>query len=162
MKAPTELDRFERENITKFNTNAINGGHGYNMTAGGQGTSGFKWSQDSKNKKMKICPVSREELESDSLVLQIQEIADKYKTNRSIVIGWFRKFGIKNKKLQFVFNNQNLNVWTQEECDRAIGFYLQRYSNKEIARLLNRSETAVCVKLTRLRRERRIPSMRYR
>lgn len=154
---PGELDHLEREHIARLNTNATRGGVGYNMTSGGQGISGYKWSQASKDKKIKHCPVSKEQLELDNQNLQLQEIADKYASSRSVVQGWFKKFGLVKERIQLNYHNQTTHPWTSDECDRAMELYTQCRSNKEIAEILGRTETAVLVKLIRLRRIRNTP-----
>lgn len=157
-----ELNKCERDFILKFNTNITTGGIGYNMTSGGQGTTGFKWSQESKNKKIKHCPVSKEQLQNDNENLQLQEIADKYNASRSVVQGWFKNFGLLKETIQLNYNNQNLNAWSEEECNKAILLYQNKFSNKQIAEKLGRTETAVMVKLIRLRKALNISSMRYK
>ena len=46
-----ELKMKETEYIKKFKTYAFTGGHGYNMTIGGEGTSGYKWTEDQCRKQ---------------------------------------------------------------------------------------------------------------
>ena len=57
-----KLDFLERKFICELNTNASQGGIGYNMTSGGQGNNGHRWSDVSKRKKLIVCPLSRDEL----------------------------------------------------------------------------------------------------
>lgn len=150
---PQKLDDLERQYIEEFNTNATNGGHGYNMTSGGQGTSGFKWSEQSRDKKRKICPIARDELITLGQRLTTQEIATQFCVASSTVTSWFDRYDLVKPKLQRLINNQHSGAWTYESEMNLLKMYNEGKSYEEIAETLNRSVSAIAVKNARLRKK---------
>lgn len=147
-----EIDRLERRYIKEFDTNVSGGGVGYNMTAGGQGTFGFKWSEKSRDKKRVHCPMTRYELEKLGHEMRVTDIALKYGVYVGTVIRWFQQFGIVRHRIKQTVNNQNKGAWSVLDEAKLLHLYDQGKSFAEIACALERSATAVIVKFNRLRK----------
>lgn len=157
-----EIDVLERYYIAYFNTNVTQGGRGYNMTSGGQGTSGFKWSEASRDKKRRQCPVTRDELKADIDALPWLDVANKHSVSALALCRWVREFDLVKRRVQLQVNNQNKGAWSVDDEDRLIELYVTGSSNDEIAHVLCRTMTSVVVKLARLKRKRGLRHRRFR
>lgn len=158
-----QLRELEREFIKKFDTNVSCGGVGYNSTAGGQGTAGFKWSQTSRNKKRISCPVSREQLQCELNTLSWSDVAHKYSVAQTTVRRWAREQSLCKPRTQSVFRNQFVGLWTAEDEETLLSLYLsEKRTIADIANALNRSITSISVKLSRLKKKHQITERRFR
>ena len=153
---PDELKRVERQFIDEFGTNVCSDGVGYNSTSGGQGTNGFRWSVDSCERKKVTLP-NKLAFEHDAQRLSLADIATKYNVSVSTVRRFLRELQVVHLVPAQVFRNQFVGSWSQQDENLAMVMYLNGISDADIAMKLNRSTTAVAVKLARLRKQRNLP-----
>lgn len=152
-----ELNEKEREFISKFNTNVSNGGDGLNSTAGGQGTFGYRWSDESKNRKKVPFEGVLSDLINDARSHSFNELSKKYCVSTTVLGRWLSEFGIEKPAMRSSakkIGNQFLNRWSCEQEQQLVDLYEQDKSYREIAEKLGRSETAVSVKVGRLKKVR--------
>lgn len=157
-----EIDTLECAYIKQFDCNASSGGHGYNMTAGGQRTFGFKWSEKSCDKKRQHCVVSRDLLSEDLKTMTWADLTIKYKVSCLVLRRWTREFGLVKTRIQHKVNNQHVGKWTSLEEEALLNLYLTGLTKQQIASALNRSLTAIDVKLARLKKLRNVTHRRFR
>ena len=157
------LRNLEKFYIKKFNTNLTNGGRGYNMTDGGQGTSGFKWTEESKNKKRKILCVDVEQaFLKDISVLTIGELQEKYDVCSTTLYKWLKTLGMKKPRVKRSIKNQFNGKWSEEEEHTLIKMYKENFLIEDISRKLSRTMTSIVVKLARLKAKFNIKHRRFR
>ena len=148
--------------IEKFNTNASRGGRGYNMTDGGQGTTGFRWTKSSCDKIRHMCTVSAEELKTDCLTLTLDEMSAKYCVGKASIRRWMKDLGMTKKRIQRTVNNQSKGSWAEVDEKMLMELYERGLSYEEMAAQLDRTVGAIMTKLVRLRKRFRTTSRRFR
>jgi len=132
------------------------------MTSGGQGTTGFKWSEKSRDKKRQHCPVDLTTLDADLKELSWIDAAQKYNVACSTIRRWALEFGIQKLPIKQKFNNQIVGKWTEADEVKLLEMYLLGSSLSDIAMCLIRSKTAIVVKLARLKKFHNVKQRRFR
>lgn len=167
----------ERFYIEYFNTNAAKGGHGYNLTDGGDGTRGFKWSESGRKylsnysrqlwcdasyrrKLMVLLPVDLDELMNLGSVMTWMELAEYFDVSSTTVKKWFKENGVKKEYVGQ--NSKNRRSWTSDEEKLLMELYLEGKLIREIAIVLHRSENSVLKKVQNLCDKNGIPRHRFR
>ncbi len=148
--------------IQQLGTNLCLCGKGYNMTIGGQGTSGFKWSEESRKKKKIPCNIEKIVLEEELSTCTWSDLSVKYGVGIAALRSWACDMGLVKKRLKQKISNQYTASWSEEEKDRLLNLYDEGKSMKEIAEILNRTVGAVTVKFARIRKEKNITRRRFR
>lgn len=173
-----ELDTLEIFFIRVYNTNVLCGGHGYNMTDGGNGfitrkptletkrlravrirTRNYShsgevmrklWETDEFRKKLQINPdVSKEQLEDENISCTWDDLALKHSVTQNTVKKWFKMYKIV--KLDNDKEHQRRKSWTSEEDDMLCNFRRKNLLVSDIAKQMNRTATSVRKRLERLR-----------
>lgn len=155
---PNLLLQAERDYVAMYHTNLSQGGSGYNLTSGGQGTPGFCWSLESRERK-KITLANLDLFAEDASRLSLADLSSKYEVSVSTIRRFLSEFGIKHIAPKQVICNQHKGSWSIQDENRAIELYLEGKSEAFIATMLDRSTTSIFVKLARLRKKRNMPRM---
>ena len=90
------------------------------------------------------------------------EVSQVLCVSPSTVERWLKDFGLAKPKIQHTYHNQNCGAWLLDDERKMIGMYFKGDSLVDIASALNRSITAVYVKLCRVKRRDKIKFRRVR
>ena len=172
-----ELACFDQEQdlIREYNTCPYaNNGWGANLSLGGPGPTGAKWSVNAKkrlamtvtsmwkdptyrHKLMTLCPVSVEQLKADNLLMTWDDLARKYDVSATTIKRWFTHFGLTKSIVK-----QGRKCWNNDDDARVMKLYKSGSLVREISSQLDRSECSIKKRIQKLCNAAGIERSRYR